>query len=705
MRKTIVVLALFVLAGCGSARAQFCPGLSPWVFDDVAANHPFCSDVTAMALRGVTTGCSVIDAEHRLYCPDLFVTRVQMARFLGQFGRSLFPLDCAAGQVMKWDGSVWSCAPDNVAPGTVTSVLAGTGLQASPNPITGSGSINLAPGFQLPQGCGAGAVAKSNGANTWACAADVDTNSGGTVTSVSTGAGLTGGPITLSGTIAVAPGGIGNAQLANGAVDVAKLDTVSTDARYFRQGGNTFGAPAVLGTGDVMPLELRAGGMRVVRLEPGTVSPNVVAGSHENNVSSGVRGATIAGGGVTGDDPNFLDEAPNRVTDAYGFVGGGWGNRAGNDAGTAIDRPFAAVAGGKGNVAAGSYSAVLGGEGNTSSGNWSTIAGGGGNVVTTAGSYASVGGGDRNTASGGWATVGGGLNNTASNIRSTVGGGENNEASGVYSIVAGGLSNYARAQYATVAGGVSNFASNDTTSGFAATVGGGANNTANGQYATVPGGRMNVALADYTFAAGRQARVNSGHPGAFVWADSNDAMFASTAANQFSVRATGGVRLVLAVDNAGAPTWTCSVVDGGSWACSSDRNLKQLVRRLPGREVLDRVADLPIYEWYPRGASATVRHYGPTAQDFHARFALGDSELRIGQQDADGVALAAIQGLNELVREQHAEIAKLKSRLAAHDAAHARYRAELDELRRAVAVLLTHAPEHAPTRSEVATAR
>jgi flagellar biosynthesis/type III secretory pathway protein FliH len=40
---------------------------------------------------------------------------------------------------------------------------------------------------------------------------------------------------------------------------------------------------------------------------------------------------------------------------------------------------------------------------------------------------------------------------------------------------------------------------------------------------------------------------------------------------------------------------------------------------------------------------------GPTAQDFQAAFGLGSDEQCIGTVDADGVALAAIQGLNEKV--------------------------------------------------------
>ena len=53
------------------------------------------------------------------------------------------------------------------------------------------------------------------------------------------------------------------------------------------------------------------------------------------------------------------------------------------------------------------------------------------------------------------------------------------------------------------------------------------------------------------------------------------------------------------------------------------------------------------------------------AQDFHAAFGLGDSDKAIGTVDAGGVALAAIQGLNQKVEEKDAEIQSLKARLEA----------------------------------------
>ena len=52
------------------------------------------------------------------------------------------------------------------------------------------------------------------------------------------------------------------------------------------------------------------------------------------------------------------------------------------------------------------------------------------------------------------------------------------------------------------------------------------------------------------------------------------------------------------------------------------------------------------------------------AQDFAATFGLGSDDRSITTLDAEGVALAAIQGLYELVREKDCEIEALKARLS-----------------------------------------
>ena len=72
---------------------------------------------------------------------------------------------------------------------------------------------------------------------------------------------------------------------------------------------------------------------------------------------------------------------------------------------------------------------------------------------------------------------------------------------------------------------------------------------------------------------------------------------------------------------------------------------------------------LSITRWHYTN-DATTPHLGPVAQDFHAAFNVGADDKHIATVDADGVALAAIQGLNQKLEEQlakkNAEIDELK---------------------------------------------
>jgi len=101
----------------------------------------------------------------------------------------------------------------------------------------------------------------------------------------------------------------------------------------------------------------------------------------------------------------------------------------------------------------------------------------------------------------------------------------------------------------------------------------------------------------------------------------------------------------------------------GVISAPSDRNLKSDFQPLDAQEVLAKVAALPLQSWVYRHAPHK-RHLGPVAQDFHAAFGLnGDDDKHITTVDADGVALAAIQGLNQKVKEKDSEIRSLKSEL------------------------------------------
>jgi hypothetical protein len=103
----------------------------------------------------------------------------------------------------------------------------------------------------------------------------------------------------------------------------------------------------------------------------------------------------------------------------------------------------------------------------------------------------------------------------------------------------------------------------------------------------------------------------------------------------------------------------------------SDRNVKTAFKAVNARSILEKVAALPLMTWAYTN-SPDVRHVGPVAQDFHAAFGVGMDDKHIATVDADGVALAAIQGLNQKVEEQRSElkhkereITDLKARLIA----------------------------------------
>jgi hypothetical protein len=178
----------------------------------------------------------------------------------------------------------------------------------------------------------------------------------------------------------------------------------------------------------------------------------------------------------------------------------------------------------------------------------------------------------------------------------------------------------------------------------------------------VPGGSLNSAQGNYSFAAGLRAKA-SAH-GSFVWADSQDADFASTADNEFSVRATGGVRLISAIDGSIPAAGVALAPGSGSWSMLSDRNAKENFTPADGREILDKVSALSLASWNYRTQDKAIRHIGPTAQEFRAAFGVGEDDRTITTVDASGVALAAIQGLNQKLEEklhqQEAEIAALR---------------------------------------------
>ena len=451
---------------------------------------------------------------------------------------------------------------------------------------------------------------------------------------------------TVSGTVTADSFAGNGANVTN--VNAAGLNGLGA-ASFWQLGGNNVAAGQFFGSTNNQPVEIQANGGRALRLEPGgpaaywgdgipTGAPNVIGGSPVNFVAAGVVGAVIGGGGAT----------------TYGGL---------------------------------SYT-------NSVAADFGIVAGGGQNTIQSNAFFSMIGGGYHNTIQTNTtqSTIGGGFFNTiqAGAFAANIGGGfENTIQAGDYSTIGGGYLNEI---------------------------------LAGGYHSTIPGGSENEAGGSYSFAAGQQARAL--YTGDFVWADSQNAPFAATAADQFCLRAQGGVHLdnstsiafgnqtrqMLelyrdptstyiygmgvqtatfyqrtgsnggfawymggshndAQDNPGGGVTLMTLSQGGgltvngTFVSASDRNLKENFQPVSAQEVLQKVAALPVSRWNYKNDAGTA-HIGPMAQDFYAAFSVGPDDKHITTVDEGGVALAAIQGLNQKLEEQKTENAALRQQLA-----------------------------------------
>ena len=402
---------------------------------------------------------------------------------------------------------------------------------------------------------------------------------------------------------------------------------------------------------------ISGGGANVIGSHAGA---SVISGGSRNRVEGYGTSSVISGG-----YSNFVHLNSFRAT-----IGGGYGNKVGAyQAGT--------IGGGSENTAYGSYSTVGGGAKNRlESSDAATIGGGEQNLIQSSGHYATISGGYSNamrtaafgtkTVSPKNSTIGGGASNVIYVATSVIGGGirntigrENSLPGDGGHVIAGGSANWITSSntHSSIGGGLSN-----GVEAAYATIAGGYSNNVTGNYAMIPGGEQNAATT-YGFAAGRRAKAN--HVGAFVWADATDADIVSTNENSVTMRAAGGYRLYS--DGAEA-SGVFLATGGGSWTSISDRNAKENFQPVDAQTVLRQVAALPLSFWNYKTQDDAVRHLGPMAQDFRAAFGLGESETGITTIDADGVALAAIQGLNQKVEGRTRQSEERMQKLEAENA-------------------------------------
>jgi hypothetical protein len=96
---------------------------------------------------------------------------------------------------------------------------------------------------------------------------------------------------------------------------------------------------------------------------------------------------------------------------------------------------------------------------------------------------------------------------------------------------------------------------------------------------------------------------------------------------------------------------------------SSDHALKANFATVDPTDMLERVRDLRISTWNYTFDDPSIRHIRPMAQDFAAAFGVGADDRHIHPIDAQGVALAAIQGLGNEIESLRAGNARLAARL------------------------------------------
>lgn len=105
------------------------------------------------------------------------------------------------------------------------------------------------------------------------------------------------------------------------------------------------------------------------------------------------------------------------------------------------------------------------------------------------------------------------------------------------------------------------------------------------------------------------------------------------------------------------------VTEGGTWTNGSSRSFKEDFQEMNPSLILEKLMTIPIQKWQYKNTNEGY-HLGPIAEDFYSAFNLGIDDRYIATVDADGVALAAIQALYQLVQKQQVIIDELEIEIA-----------------------------------------
>ena len=433
-------------------------------------------------------------------------------------------------------------------------------------------------------------------------------------------------------------------QLTGGTVPAARLAAnVARTNQVWLLSGNTGTTPGThfLGTTDNQALEIKVNNLRAIRIadngdsiDDGVVSdqsPSIVAGAPGNLIGPNTVGATIGGGGAN--NWEGLTRTHWAFSD-YATVAGGLRNRISSNS------LCATVSGGYLNSIA------------TNSA-YSTISGGYFNDVFAGSWFSTIGGGVQNQINPNayYATVPGGYLNTATNFAFAAGRQAKARHTGAFVWADSQASDFSSAssnQFLIRAGG--GVGITRTNHGFWA-----ASNLVNLAVGVSTNGRLNgISFREFDNNA---LGMSLGYDGSGDGVNNRLVIYDINALPRFSFESGGNLGLgVLDPANPVHHFSGAILTAAGVWQNASDVNRKTDFVPVNPLEVLAKLLALPLSSWRYTNEVAEVRHIGPTAQDFRAAFGFGSDATTIGPVDADGVALAAIQGLNQKLEAENAAL-------------------------------------------------
>jgi hypothetical protein len=135
-----------------------------------------------------------------------------------------------------------------------------------------------------------------------------------------------------------------------------------------------------------------------------------------------------------------------------------------------------------------------------------------------------------------------------------------------------------------------------------------------------------------------------------------------TGGEEFSIAPNGTVTMGPGANTVFTLTPTGDLTISGTLSDASSRDLKENFVETDS-SILDEVMDLSIYFYNYIADDDSVKHVGPTAEDFAAIFGVGADNKHISPRDLAGVAVAAVQELNELIEMKDFEMKALQTEL------------------------------------------